>query len=471
MNVHFGLFGISEQIIIVVVIMVAAYLISKRTGGTRKLNGTGQSRPRKRPVSEEKKFWRGLYLVGAGLVALFAVGLVLVVLAFFMLWQSKAESISTHKEVTFNSAPPAEFVSSDAAPSPPKPVKRIGLDLTKQRKRIEDWKKDLPFPVDLYSSVESCAAPVARMIQEELNSKSKTQTLEAEAEEESEVESYAKSFSPPTEQTIVVNVENLRLFKSGYADSFYRQFKAAYKKLAPNVKIVGDGEKIKNKSSECKVEFSLTNTETYTDGYVGFPPRKVRKGKLLCKLKLIEGAEKYREKRFTVQFSETPWLNDDFTKLSPSGRFYVGLSQSLEKSNSTARELAIQDLAKQLGIPPEDVEPLVSRYFPQKITRPYGSVYRAAVLVDLGKKVGASSPASVASAQSYPSYRYSKGIARGINPERGIAVLAIMTVVLALVANAITQGYYRLELSRTAIILCSIAAIFIILVVLGSVIG
>ena len=218
-----------------------------------------------------------------------------------------------------------------------------------------------------------------------------------------------------------------------------------------------------------EANFSLKDIKIFSATLPARSP-KLEKGKVMCLLQPEGNDDRKRQKTFILNFVETPWLNDfkKYAQLHPSNRYNAGLSQSLEESEAGAHLNAIQDAANQLKLPAEMIEPLVVGVFKQTIIRSYGKVYREAVLVDAKKELAFQRAAAEIDVQESRN-RASEGVPFKIDPESGIAILAIMTVVLTFTANIVTQGYYRSGLSKTAVIVSSLAAIFIILIILVGV--
>ena len=353
----------------------------------------------------------------------------------------------------------AELYPSDYldAISKSKSTRRNTVDPVEQHQRIEGWKETLLFPANQYSGVESCATPLARMIHEILDFAKKP------AEKNEDVS---------TQQTLVVDVEKIKA--AGHA-TFFKKFKAAFKGLNPDVKILEAGKAstpdkdVASKGKPLQVyeaNLNLKVKKTFS-GLLNGRPSKLEQGEVICLLNPEGSDEKKQQKTFILNFDEYPWLNDfkTFARFYPSKKFTTGLSQSLEESAAAAHKIAIQDAANQLSLPVEIVEQLVLGTFKQTIIRSYGNVYREAVLVDAKKELAFQKWAAEIDTRESAA-RASNGKSLKIDPESGLAILAIMTAGLAFIANIATQGYYRTGLSRTAVIVSSLAAFFIILLVI-----
>ena len=468
-------FGSLEIIFIFVAFLVVAKLVANHFASKQKLAlkrlELDKDNAAHSPVSSAKKT-SGISILVTVLILFLSGFLFMAILSLFA-FVSFAPSpvIVSHPPQASPSDLAAEAAFVSSPPTPNAPISNAPMlqhnaparldvavlaeapDTAQPLQRIEDWKAELFFPANQYSGAESCAIPLARRIHEEL------ERDERPDEKNSDV-------SAP--QTLVVNIENL---KANGDAGFLDQFKTAFQKLSPNVKIVEAAAEKKldeksdsseNPATEYDVTVSVSTLSRYSDG---FPDRtiEVENGAVACRLRR-KGAEKEdRGKTFSVKFAETPWLNDfaKFARLYPSQKIFVGLSQGFEESSDNADEEARLDIANQMERSSIGYNATTYRHmFKQKITRPYGKVYRTAILAIVtgyefaGHSESSPAYASVSRAKSFQ-----------IDPERGVAVLAIMTVMLTFIANAATQGYYRTGLSRTAVIVCSLAILFIFLIV------
>ena len=464
---------------LVVAKLVDAHFVSERAY-TSKRRELGIDNDAKRPASAAQQSsgisgWTTAIIICSSVFFLLCIitGILIISVSPTEVHEAKVRMPSATSSTEIGSALSAEQVESTYQdPLPLEHIERKILDPAQQHQRIEQWKADLPFPANQYSGVESCAIPLARLIHKELESVRNNRQPKSEtvAEDESGEKVDKKNTELPASQILVVNVEQLKA--NGHA-AFFDQFKLAFERLSPTVKIVDSklanrqekndvsGEK---STAEYKVTFNVRFGSSGTDA---FPYRslELENGDLQCELQVKGSDEEIRKKNFSVDFNDIPWLNnfENFARLDPSQKIYVGLSKSFEQSADTAHQIAVQDVADQLGLSSLNIDATVyRRIFKQKITRPYGKVYREAILIiDTGNNFGVQKIFA-----GPPGSSVSSGKPLEINAERGIAVLAILTVVLTFVANIATQGYYRRRLSQTTVIVCSLAAIFIFLIVI-----
>ena len=173
-----------------------------------------------------------------------------------------------------------------------------------------------------------------------------------------------------------------------------------------------------------------------------------------------------RKANATVAFIEKSWVNqfDSLVSELPKKQFVVGYSQELSSSEPLARQSAMENAQSQIrvhadthgGINTLIDESHVADRFAQKLTRPYGDVWREAVLIDV---TGEAMRGTIDIAQARA--------ARVSSIKKGGALLAVL-LLLAIIAvcfigNAVTQGYYRRPLSWGA---STVGALIVLAVIL-----
>ena len=212
----------------------------------------------------------------------------------------------------------------------------------------------------------------------------------------------------------------------------------------------------------------------------------VRSGQIVCQFK--------RDDRGKIElvsdYVEKQWVADPgkFMAQNAGQNLFVGLSPRLASSQQEARLAAFKDAEIQLatstgktfqrnhGLNQYSVD-----QFAQKLTMPYGIVWRAAVMVDSSRgpyvqygdksdairvvrhtnsstttdrRLAAAVPVAVADTRSRP------------NPESILAGLILLTVVIGWISNWMTQGYYRGPVWTVTGTLFSIGFLFLIFIVL-----
>lgn len=162
------------------------------------------------------------------------------------------------------------------------------------------------------------------------------------------------------------------------------------------------------------------------------------RGKLICYAHTSKG-----DVVSECEFIEKTWLEnfDAFVSQNPSKRYVIGYSTAFVSSESEARYLAMQNaIAKsRIAIGPRPYvmisdDHVVDR-FAQKLSRPYGEVWREAVLVDV-------SPHRVAPVISAARVSLAQRQNQRRSELKTVAILLAFTALLCVALNAISQGYF-----------------------------
>ncbi len=143
-----------------------------------------------------------------------------------------------------------------------------------------------------------------------------------------------------------------------------------------------------------------------------------------------------------INYTEQPWVEafDRFASERPGKRFIAGYSSSLASSENDAWREAMQNANEKLqrggrtrfSLP----QNRACDRFAQKLSRPYGDVWRVAILFDL------SSP-QVANMVFASDLAKSNQQLRMVSATFGIGFLFALTAVLCVLLNWLTLGYYR----------------------------
>ncbi len=163
----------------------------------------------------------------------------------------------------------------------------------------------------------------------------------------------------------------------------------------------------------------------------------------------IEGGNRSVETR--VNFVAKPWVShfEQIVSEFSIKQFVVGYSESLASTEAEARQSAMQNaqsqvplttFAKNSGIHTLINETNVIDRFAQKLSRPYGDVWREAVLIDLSQGT------MQATAIGHAAAATSSSIMSRANTV--IATLIILaTIAICVCGNLLTQGYRRKTIS------------------------
>jgi len=160
------------------------------------------------------------------------------------------------------------------------------------------------------------------------------------------------------------------------------------------------------------------------------------------------------------EYIDKPWLEDfdTFVSQRPSKRFVIGYSDSPASSEAEARRLALADAVarSRIKIAPEtfvvfDQQHVVDR-FAQRLSRPYGHVWREAVLLDV-------SPERIAPAIAAVQATLAVRQTENRSTIRGLVLLLGFTALLCITLDAISQGYYR----KPLVVGIAVVVIFVLL--------
>ncbi|TWU34578.1 hypothetical protein Q31b_55330 [Novipirellula aureliae] len=167
--------------------------------------------------------------------------------------------------------------------------------------------------------------------------------------------------------------------------------------------------------------------------------------------------------RAKLQFAEKPWVTrfDEIVSKVPYRAFVVGYSSELASSEVQARQSALENVRAQVdvenwnGARVKITDEHVVDRFAQRLSRPYGDVWREAVLVDLsGPGMQWTAATAVADAGGRTTMKRLTVLFA--------LLLVLATIVVCFLANVLTQGYYRKPIRQGTVVV-------IALVVLGGV--
>lgn len=321
------------------------------------------------------------------------------------------------------------------------------------------WERELTdtpdeFLANVYPSIVDCAAPMAIKIYNEISDRLPTESPD-EAEDSGDAEKdeddqnkIAEQESPEPTEVYITN--------GGVSDQDYLPFVVAFRKKIES--------KIKNSSVR---DVSGQNTDYLK------PPKSLYRVVVSSIQKKINGETDYSAGRVVCKvkgkntstevitnYAQKLWLTDfqAFEAKNPDKQYVVGRCDEFFPQQSQARERALKNvlddaIATDVGVNLE-VRDFSYRHvdsFIQKYERPYGDVFRCAVLLELDLD----HPAMAASATSINPAPESSFLASafdcGWKPsfEWSVAMLIGLTVFVGMISNVLTQGYYQTEISRT----------------------
>lgn len=187
-------------------------------------------------------------------------------------------------------------------------------------------------------------------------------------------------------------------------------------------------------------------------------------GTLSCAIQSIQGS-----RSISVDYIEKPWIGqpDQFMNTYPSRTFVVGVSPTLAESPEAADQSAFESLqhinlettVNGEPLPIAIHESLIVDRFLQKLERPYGDVWRQAILLDLtGPEAETMKAKAIARLHRQ---KYQQTAQTSESWFHGLILIAVFaaTAVIGVVLNLVTEGYFRGRIAATVTAFAIAAAI------------
>lgn len=312
------------------------------------------------------------------------------------------------------------------------------------------------FQTDLYPGIESAAKALGHQIGDLLSAaptedSPDTQPEVARTEETTESESNAVADAKGLKPPLRLNIIALEDMPVGCVTAFQMslQEKLPTANFTLGIQKTEDPDSTsKAKQPSTKLSLQLSRKDSVQAAWN--PGIVVTQGTLKC---TVESDADSRQ--FSVKYSDKPWIDrfSEFTAENPARRFAVLHSTELASSPAEALESAKQKLPS-VTIPFKDpmssqnmlvsANPsLVIDEFIQKLDRPYGAVWRAAVLVD---REGKKAEALVQNAQT--NFSRARTVTQAARQSYFSILLTILGVFIATglaggLLNLVTEGYFR----------------------------
>lgn len=340
------------------------------------------------------------------------------------------------------------------------------------------WDENVAPVANVYPGIPECGRPLAAKLVSYLQDELKLEEKSPKAEKEA-----------PAKYRIAL--KNSRLDQADFLNfliNFRKEFTTAFPGSFVDDMTAGQYPRPKDAEKEKQLQRLYVSVYHSSDGQEGSAkwddrkPRqaKERTGQIVCQLRRNSSMG---QMEFTSDFIEKAWVADTekFVTRWPKRTFIIGFSPRLATSEQEARVSALKDanarLAKstnKMFQPNYDMERNVIDRFVQKLTMPYGSVWREAVLIDHGlpdtsfqHPAAASRGANRNADVAHPPGNQPRSILNSrLNPESMVAGLMMLTIVVGWISNWMTQGYYRGPVWTVAGTVFSIGFLFLIFVVL-----
>ena len=433
------------------------------------------------------------WCLGVFFLGVFFLGIVGLSLMMFM---ARANAVTKHRQAAveannFMSAE-ARDVRSGSLPDHPRLVASnsfSAISVRDEQPTTSAWDENIAPVANIYPGISECGRPLAAKLVVHLQNglKAKEQSPKAEADASVKPVKYRIALK----NTGLDNPDFLN-----FLIYFRKEFTTAFPDSVVDDMTDKKSAEPKGKEKEysrlnvtvSKLNDPKMRATSWDDGKTSN-----QSGQIVCQLRR-DG--RMGQMEFASDFIEKSWVADaeKFVSRWPKRKFIIGFSPRLAKSEQEARVTALKDAnvrlaksANKIFQPNYDMERNVVDRFIQKLTMPYGSVWREAVLIDHGlpntsfqKFYGDNRVAvSIASGVTRGSRRASAvtqvattsaGVTskRRIDPEAALAGLMILAVVLGWISNWMTQGYYRGQVwTVTGTFFCLGAAAFVLIVILN----
>ena len=351
------------------------------------------------------------------------------------------------------------------------------------------WDESIAPVANIYPGIPECGRPLAFKLVDYL----REQAALAEPSAKAEVE------EPPKYRIAAIN----RGEQIEHADflRFLINFREEFTSQMPGSTVEGVMGNAKSAPRKKKVDHSFQNVqvtvypsfertasgENVKGGTVRGGVRiEGTSGQLIC---LVKREDPSASTELLSKFIEKPWVADpeQYMSRKPSGRYAIGFSSRLETSEQEARKSALKDVNVQLARSSSrtfadnyDMEQNVLDRFVQKLKKPYGNVWREAVLLDLNSpekpqvKYANKNLAIFAAKSGRMSHQVIQATQNSVgsnfkqvwDPEMMVAGLMLLTVVIGWISNRMTQGYYRGPVWTVTGTLFSVGFLFLLFLVL-----
>lgn len=425
-----------------------------------------------------------------------------------MMFMGRAKVVAKHKqlasEVTSFVSAEARDVGPGSLPDYPRlvaPNSASAISVRDEQPATSAWDENVAPVANVYPGIADCGRPLAAKLVKHLQSENDSKNDEPKAEVEAGTKYRVALKNSGLDQPDYLNflIRFREEFNSSFPGSFVDDMTAG---SYPTPK---DPEKEKQYQRLPVTVYSLSDgqgniAKWFDDDQNRFKAPFERSGQMVCRLRRNG---KLGQVEFVSDFIEKPWVADaeKFVSQHPKREFIIGFSPRLAKSEQEARVSALEDANARLGKSRNkvfssnyDKEKNVVDRFVQKLTMPYGSVWREAVLIDYGMKgtefwrfyrSGSATAEALIVNDGHPianppianppidnppvDVRVGRSMSRFdrtlSSPESMVAGLIMLTIVIGWVCNSLTQGYYRKPVWTVTGTVFSLGFIFLLLIV------
>lgn len=321
-----------------------------------------------------------------------------------------------------------------------------------------------PFDANVYPSESAAATPLARKIRSVLDDNQLLADQKPVSAEQPEADDQGSAQKPTSDDAVIAEAEAapkatrltapafLMLYRTAVNDTTLQRFAKQLHSDFPISEVRYAQGLVSPTELEAPVRAGgvrlvLTSSKEHLQVTENGHISEQIKGTLECRVETSHGSA-----TVSSVFIDKPWVEDFdmYVSSRPQKHFVVGYSDELASSAQEARRRAMQDAKVKSRIAVDGVivevnESLVVDRFAQKLSRPYGDVWREAVLLDVSPE------------RMQPLIAAARNTVVVVQQQRrttaaALAILFGLTVILCLALNFLTQGYYRNRLWISAAI-------------------
>jgi len=365
----------------------------------------------------------------------------------------------------------AEAPWSPEGPAPAPVVVPVPIDANSATRLTQPEEAPDEFLADVYPSIVDCAAPLAIKVYNEISDRLPTRASpEAEdsgdeKDEDNENKIAEKETVEPTEFYITNDFTN-----GGLSEQDYVPFVIAFRKKIEakvensSVKDVTDqGMNDFLGSPKSAYRILVSEVQKFANGEIDHTA-----GRVVCRVRA-----KDLSTEVITPYVRKLWLTDfkAYSKQNPDRKFAVGRDDGFSPNLSQAREQAIRNALVGSTVDYRLIDEVCQKY-----ERPYGDVFRCSVLLELdeSRQVTITHPVNVNhntnAVRSQPTL-LSSLFDCDWKPsfEWSIALLIGLTVIIGTISNALTQGYYRTEISGSVLVMVALGFCLLIAIIVSAI--